>query len=298
MKTSTTLKKLSTLLAGTTLFFLGATSSVKAINIAPNNNGQTLVNNLIGDGINVVPGSVSYIGAECASGTFTDGLASGIGIDSGVILTSGCAAGAAGPNIWDSTTSSNGFPGDPDLGALIPGFTTQDATILEFEFESEGGDLFFNYLFASEEYNEYVNSSFNDVFGFFLDGVNIALIPGTTTPVAINTVNGGNPLGSNSSNSQFFNNNDPSDGGPFFNLGYDGFTNVFTAKALGLSPGSHKIKLAIADAGDSSLDSAVFIQANSFSDVEKTPEPTAVLGLLAAGVLGATSLKRKQKENS
>lgn len=294
MKTSTTLKKLSTLLAGTTLFFLGATSSVKAINISPNNNDQTLVNNLVGDGINVVPGSVSYIGAECASGTFTNGFASGIGIDSGVILTSGCAVDAAGPNISDSTTSANWFPGDPDLSNLIPGFTIHDATVLEFEFESEGGDLFFNYLFASEEYNEYVNSPFNDVFGFFLDGVNIALIPGTTTPVAINTVNGGNPLGSNSSSSQFFNNNDLSDGGPFFNLGYDGFTNVFTAKALGLSPGSHTIKLAIADAGDTILDSAVFIQANSFSDVEKTPEPTTVLGLLAAGVLGATSLKRKQ----
>ncbi|OOP55722.1 MAG: hypothetical protein AYP45_13160 [Candidatus Brocadia carolinensis] len=47
----------------------------------------------------------------------------------------------------------------------------------------------FQYVFASEEYNEFVGAGFNDVFGFFVDGVNIALIPSTTMPVAIDNVN-------------------------------------------------------------------------------------------------------------
>ena len=181
------------------------------------------------------------------------------------------------------------------MDSLI-GFNTFDASTLQFDFTSATGDLFFNYVFASEEYNEYANSSFNDVFGFFLDGVNIALLPGTTTPVSINNINGGNPLGTNAQNPQFFNNNDPSDGGPFFNLQYDGFTKVFTASAKGLSARNHTIKLAIADAIDSSLDSAVFIQGGTFSSVPTTsvPEPTTMLGILAFGIFGATSsLKRK-----
>ena len=281
------LKKASTILTGATLFFLGTTASVKAINIVPSSDGQTLVNNIAGKGINIVPGSVSYTGAGCASGTFTDGFISGIGIDSGIILTTGCAKSAVGPNTSDGTTTSHWISGDSDLNGLIPGPSTNDATILEFDIESKGGDLFFNYVFASEEYNEYVDSSFNDVFGFFVDGVNIPLIPGTNQPVSVNSING-------NSNPWFFNNNDLSDGGPFYDIEYDGFTNLFTAKLFGLSAGTHTLKFAIADAGDSALDSAVFIQEDS---LVSTPEPASILSLLVAGALGASSLKRKRKED-
>lgn len=259
-----------------------------------------MVNTILGSGITVVGGSVNYTGASGASGTFTDGLSSGIGIDTGIILTSGQASSAVGPNDEDNTTTINGFGGDSDLDAL--GFSTNDATVLEFDFETAGGDLFFNYVFASEEYNEYVNSGFNDVFAFFLDGVNIALIPGTTTPVSINNVNGGNPLGTDASNSAYYINNDLNDGGPFFDIEYDGFTTKLTAQALGIGAGTHTIKLAIADVGDSILDSAVFIQGGSFSDTNpgdpnKVPEPTSTLGLLAMGALGGTSLFKRKKEN-
>ena len=279
--------------AGTAFISLSGATVAQAISITPTSNGNDLVNEILGTGITVVPGSITYTGAAGASGIFTDGLSSGIGIDKGIILTSGSAVSAEGPNTSDATSTNNGLPGDSDLNGLIPGFTTNDATILEFEFETTGGDVFFKYVFGSEEYNEFTNSSFNDVFGFFLDGTNIALIPGTSTPVAINTVNGGNPLGSGASNPGLFNNNDPSDGGPFFDIEYDGFTNVFTAQALGLSAGTHTIKLAIADAGDFILDSGVFIQANSFSDQPSDiPEPSVVMGLLAVG-FGGSLIKKK-----
>ncbi|MBW4614924.1 MAG: choice-of-anchor L domain-containing protein [Desmonostoc vinosum HA7617-LM4] len=282
------------------LFGLGlVTAPAHAVNITNTSDANVLVNSILGSGITV--SNATYNGAPIASGTFTGGIASGIGIENGIILTSGDANLAPGPNNQDGATGNNGLPGDADLDGLIPGFNTFDASVLEFDFVSDTGNLFFNYVFASEEYNEYVNSSFNDVFGFFLDGNNIALIPGTTTPVSINNVNGGNPLGTNAKNSEFYNNNDASDGGPFFNIQYDGFTKVFTAKVEGLSVGKHKIKLAIADAGDSILDSAVFIQGGTFSSEppKDVPEPASMLGVLAFGAFGATSaMKRKQQQKA
>jgi hypothetical protein len=255
-----------------------AVSPVQAVDITPNDDGDTLVNTILGPGITVTPGSLSYTGAPSASGTFTNGLSSGLDFDSGIVLTTGQASDAKGPNSDPATTTVNDFPGDSDLDGLIPGFSTNDATILEFDFTTDGGDLFFNYVFASEEYNEFVDSEFNDVFGFFLDDLNIALIPGTTTPVAINNVNNGD-------NSSEYNDNESG----VFDLEYDGFTNIFTASALDLAPGQHTIKLAIADAGDSWLDSAVFIQAGTFSDTSpktSVPEPTAVIALLWLGGVG------------
>ena len=156
---------------------------------------------------------------------------------------------------------------------------TEDATYLEFDFQLDPAasqDLYFNFVFASEEYNEFANSLFNDVFAFFIDGRNIAFIPGTTTPISINTINGGNPLGTNPQNPQFYNNNSLVDNGQFLNLlGYDGFTEVFTAQRVGVGPGTHTIKLAISDVFDQDLDSAVFLQLGSFANIQVGTQPQA-----------------------
>ena len=300
MTISQFIQKISMTVAGTAIVALGGTTTAQAISITPTSNGNDLVHEILGSGITIAPNSINYTGAAGASGFFTDGLSSGIGIDSGIILTTGSAVNAEGPNDSDEKTTKNGLPGDSDLDGLIPGYSTQDATILEFDFETEGGDVFFNYVFASEEYIEWTNSKYNDVFGFFLDGENVALIPGTSTAVAINTVNGGEPLGTDASYPEYFNNNDLDNGGGHFDLEYDGFTNVFTVKALGLEAGTHTMKLAIADVGDAQWDSAVFIEAGSFSDlsddvpesIQDVPEPSVLIGLLAVG-FGASLLGKK-----
>jgi hypothetical protein len=274
-----------------------------AIVVTPTGDALTLVNTLLGAGVTVV-GVPSLTGGNLASNlssaaTFTGGLTTGIGINSGVLLTSGYASNVGNSNTSDAITGNFGGAGDADLTALS-GFQTFDATILTFDFTTTTGNLFFNFAFGSDEYNEFANSSVNDVFGFFVDGTNIALLPGTNTPISINTVNGGNPFGNNPQNPQFFNNNDIDDGSTFA-FEYDGFTDVFTVSALNLDPNvNHTIRLAISDAGDRILDSGVFIQAGSFTPVPPPPPngvpdggSSLVLAGLGAMLLG--SLKRLRK---
>ena len=231
---------------------------------------EDLVNNLLGEGVAV--SNVTLKGANIAAGTFTGGEGI-LGFENGIILSTGNITFVKGPNEFDDITAANGLPGDPDLDALIPGFQTFDATVLEFDFVPETGIIQFEYVFTSDEYNEFVNTEFNDVFGFFVNGENIALIPGTTTPVSINNVNNGNPFGTNTSNPEYYINNDLSDGGGEINTEMDGLTVVLTATAEVTPDETNRIRMAIADAGDWALDSNVIIRAESFVSPRLTLEP-------------------------
>jgi len=112
-----------------------------------------LVTALIGPG--VTASNISFTGVPIAAGTFTGGTGI-IGFESGIILSSGNIASVPGPNTANNTSTNNNQPGDPDLEALIP--FTQDATVLEFDFTCTGvSTISFQYVFTSEEYNEYVN---------------------------------------------------------------------------------------------------------------------------------------------
>ena len=273
-----------------------------ALLVTTSTDATVLANALAGTGVTV--SGATLTGASTQQGTFTGGVSAGIGIGSGVILTSGNANLAPGPNSADNTGEDVDGGSDSDLATLATG-TIFDANVLQFNFTTTTGDLFFQYVFASDEYNEFVNGNVNDVFGFFVNGANIAIVPGTSnTPVAIDNVNCGNPFDppAGGSNCGLFNNNDLDDGGPFFDIEYDGFTDVFTASVLDLGPGTHTIKLAIGDVADGIYDSAVFLLAGSFVDQPEPQQPPTngipapgTLLLAGLGLAGLGALRRRKR---
>ncbi|MFM1874329.1 MAG: hypothetical protein RL266_66, partial [Bacteroidota bacterium] len=236
-----------------------------------------------------------------AVGEFNNGLTTNIGLDNGIIMTSGRANLAIGPNDRTCQSRDNGGPADADL-TVLAGVATFDRTVLEFDFIPQNDTLTFEYVFASEEYHEWVNAGYNDVFGFFISGpgiagpylngaINIALIPATTTPVAIDNVNNGDdgaqdvtfPCATAAAtgpcvNCAYFNDNF---GGT--TIQYDGFTAVLTATAIVTPCQTYHIKLAVGDAGDRIMDSGVFLKAGSFSagggvtvEIETTTIPPGI----------------------
>ena len=223
------------------------------------------------DGTGVAISNITYNGPLNAIGFF-DAATTNLGINAGILITSGSVNNAVGPNLSGGITQSNGMPGDADLNALIPGYMTYDASVIEFDIIPDNDTLYFKYSFGSEEYMEFAGSSFNDVFGFFISGPgingvkNMALIPDTNVVVSINNVNcnsfGTYYLCNDAASLTCVNANCPTSNDST-SIEYDGFTTGLKACSL-VTPGeTYHIKVAVADAGDQILDSGVFISIES-----------------------------------
>jgi gliding motility-associated-like protein len=241
----------------------------------------------LGNGVSVF--NVRYTGADSAIGYYKRQAAGpNLLFPKGLILSTGNAKHAQGPNTNYNHTDSipgassiNHTPEDPLLSAIV-GDSTRDAAILEFDFIPTSDTIRFNYIFASEEYTEYVDWNFNDVFAFFISGPgivgaqNIALLPGSTTPVTIKNVN---PY----TNSQFYVDNEyngPNNPAPY-DFEYDGFTfdtrnrKALTAVARIPHPCQvYRLRISIADVYDGEWDSAVLLEAGSLSSPVYTASAT------------------------
>ncbi len=184
------------------------------------------------DDPDIVVSNVVYTGHPLAVGFF-DGGGTDLGLDAGIVFCSGNVFNTIGPNSYFGISTNLMQSGDADIDSMgvdSMGFLlSNDAAIIEFDFTvSQSDSLHFSYVFGSDEYLEFVNSSFNDAFGFFISGPgingpfsnnaeNISLLPGTTESVAINNVN-------DQTNSQYFVDN--TDGQ---HLEYDGLTTPLPA---------------------------------------------------------------------
>jgi hypothetical protein len=275
-------------------FRLGQTNG--SLTVSTNATAQQLAQLLVPSWI--TPVNAKFTGTNVARGTFAGGNGCGLPIATGVILSSGLIDNAIGPNNDDGSIaryngSELGKLGDSDLSKLVGNGATLDATVLEFDIISTNSfTLQFQYVFASEEYPEFIGA-FNDPMAIFVstnfDGTNwinsitndLALVPGTTNvPVSVNTINGGcigDYYGTNNPpiNSQFYlDNHDPNNifywtsatnAAPIqeFNIQYDGMTVLLTAQTYITAGVTNHVKIGIADyagtIGDDIYDSAVFI---------------------------------------
>ena len=216
--------------------------------------------------------------------------------DQGIILSSGKPADLNWNNADDITTSFTNAGGDVDLKRSVDesngkSNAVYDACVLQFQFrctsEAYVPVASFRYSFGSEEYYEYVDSAFNDVFGFYLNGENIAKLPSTDTNSTIVSINNVNYK----DNKKYFHGNDPGTGweedapdAPDMGVVYptieaDGFTDTLTAYGEPYSNSDtwNTIKLAVGDVGDRLLDSWVVLEKASFTCVDITAAPSVSL---------------------
>ena len=192
------------------------------------------------------------------------------GISQGAILSTGKAENAVGPNNSTCISSSHASSGDVILNTLNSELLTFDACVIEFDFIAASDNLLAcEFIFASEEYPEYVGSWFNDIFGFFisepyenevgnldpnisLQPQNLAFLPNSEIPISINNIN-------DDVNPDFYIDNTDGD-----DIQYDGFTTPITLEKEIKQGVVYRLRIAIADGSDDQYDSALFLKSNSF----------------------------------
>ncbi len=186
--------KLYTLFSLLLFCTLLSTTSYSQLVVTTAQPASVLASTLAGAGATILSPTLTCAGV--ANGKFT-AAGTPLAMSNGIMLTTGHAAACAGPE-GALVSFTNGTAGDPAMAPFLPaGTSTYDACILEFDMVANGDSIGFNYQFGSEEYRNAVCSQYTDVFAFFISGPgivgtpNMALVPGTTIPVEINSVNNG-----------------------------------------------------------------------------------------------------------
>ncbi|MFV8325464.1 choice-of-anchor L domain-containing protein [Flavobacterium sp. ZS1P14] len=243
-------------------------------NILVNGSCATISNAIAtGDTFTAGKKSYAYFNNQAGSFPFTEG----------VLLSSWSSKYSEGPFLREPTNGPNSgastWLGDLDLEQALGITDTRNATVLEFDFVSLTNQISFNYLFASNEYQDDFPCHYSDGFAFLIKETgtttyqNLAVIPGTTTPVSsqnihplINTFNSttGPKPGCPAINDTYFGglNTSPTNTSP---INYSGQTVVMNAQTNVIAGKMYHIKLVIADQGGNFYDSAIFLQAKSFS---------------------------------
>lgn len=226
--------------------------------------GSQCIDNVIVN--NAVSGD--FGGSDLSYGFF-DATNTNFPFESGIVMSTGRLSNVPGPNTSLSDDDASGWGGDNDLEVTLNENNTFNATILEFDFTSLASEISFRYLFASEEYQEGNPNTcnFSDLFGFLIRPANsngpytnIALIPGTQTPVKVTTVHSGIPGSCPPINQAFFDTWNGTD----TPINFNGQTEILTATAQVTANETYHIKLVIADEQNFRFDSAVFLEAGSF----------------------------------
>ncbi len=227
-------------------------------NVLFNNTGCATISNFNVSGGNFGTGenSYGYFNNNGSSFPFTEG----------VVLSTGKAIHTIGPNDTLSDDDGINWGTDPDLDTIFS--NTLNATVLEFDFIPQTNFFSFNYIFASEEYQEGNTNTcqYSDVFAFLIKPIggnytNIAVVPNTTIPVSVTSVHPEIPNGCPAENEAYFGQWNNSDAP----INFNGQTTVMRAESSVVVGQTYHIKIVIADHTNYRYDSAVFILANSFN---------------------------------
>ncbi|MGB3526843.1 MAG: choice-of-anchor L domain-containing protein, partial [Flavobacteriales bacterium] len=259
-----------------------------------------------------------------------NGVNTCLGLNAGVFITSSCHPEntLAGPNDqlmpYSNCIGGSGFFTTPEIDlSRLTGWPLWQATggnnigdkaMLEFDFVPTHDMISVRYVFSSEEYERWACSQYNDVFGFFISGpgitgpftnnaMNIAFIPGSMTPVAINTVNSGVMDVSNANgpwtdpfrpcfdadpnwqaNSIYYRYNGgqwtypgagagpqleaPYNTDPYY-IQHNGMTVVLTASAAVECGQMYHIKMGVGNVADNDYPSAVWLEQGSFTSSDR-----------------------------
>ncbi|MDP4261809.1 MAG: choice-of-anchor L domain-containing protein [Bacteroidota bacterium] len=245
------------------------------LEITTNNTAFALAQKLVGDG--VIISNATITSNPIATGFFRNFGGPNIGMDSGIVLTNGRAKsdfrnnliGLDGNGTFPASAqradANLNLPGDQDLANElgIPVNQLYDAIALEFDFIPLGDSIRFNYILSSEEYTTGTVCIYYDAFAFFISGPgitgnkNIALVPGTNTPVTISNVNNIVTAGC-VNNPQYYVDNTTN-----IYFTHEGHTTLFTARSQVQPCQTYHLKLVIADKGDHAWDTGVFLEAGS-----------------------------------
>ena len=188
--------------------------------------------------------------------------------EKGIVMSTGKLQNVPGPNTTLSDDDAPNWPGDPDLENALNISNTTNATIIEFDFIPNADNIQFRYLFASEEYQQGDPNTciYSDAFAFLIKPIggaytNIALVPGTSTPVLVTTVHSGIPGTCPPINETYF----EGWNGPNVPINFNGQTKILVAQTPVTVNQAYHIKLVIADEANYRYDSAVFLEGGSFN---------------------------------
>lgn len=231
-----------------------ATGSELNYNI--NASALQMANAIFGPG--VVVNNATYFGDRVSSAIYSEGqrAAGVVPSETGVILSTGDvrsftqSSGDPNRSAGTSADTRDGINNNAQFNTLAGG-ATFDAAMLDVTFTPQGSMLTMRFVFASEEYPEYINSGFNDVMGVWVNGQSVPLMVNGGT-ASVNTINGA------TQQNLFVDNTTDA-----YNTEMDGFT-VTLSLSIPVNPGvQNTIRIGIADVGDAGWDSNLLIAGDS-----------------------------------
>jgi ELWxxDGT repeat protein len=237
-------------------------NSGSSFKTASNLTNTAILNKLLGVTTGLSNITLSVTGDKEAYGTFDNAP---FDIGSGIVLSTGKVTDLVGANISSDTTT--------DFGTTDPQGGFDPITLkIDFNTDSTASQVFFQYVFGSEEFTEYSGSEYNDIFTLTLNGTNLAKLSDGKTATINNLTPSADPK---TWSSDYIDN--PTKTGPLSSqVILDGYTKTLTFAGNLIPNSRNTLEIKIKDISDGILDSAVFLKGGSLGVVDPSTLANAI----------------------